>query len=75
MANLFEADYLLKHDLVFIGSPDTVIAKIRAAAETVLFNMFMGEFNFADLPEAELLRSIRLFGDKVIPALRNYEPF
>jgi len=52
-----------------------VIAKIRATAEAGLFNTFMGEFNFADLPEADLLRSIRLFGEKVIPALRGYEPF
>ena len=75
MANLFDADYLLKHDLVFIGSPDTVAAKIRAAAQAGLFNTFMGEFNFADLPESDLLRSIQLFGEKVIPALRSYEPF
>jgi hypothetical protein len=27
------------------------------------------------LPERDLLRSIRLFGEKVIPALREYEPF
>jgi alkanesulfonate monooxygenase SsuD/methylene tetrahydromethanopterin reductase-like flavin-dependent oxidoreductase (luciferase family) len=75
MANVFNPDYLLKHELIFIGSPDTVAAKIRAAAEAGLFNTFMGEFNFADLPEPELLRSIRLFGEKVIPALRGYEPF
>jgi len=37
--------------------------------------VFMGEFNFADLPAADLLRSIRLFGEKVMPALRGYEPF
>ena len=49
--------------------------KIRAAAESGLFNVFMGEFNFSDLPESELMRSIRLFGEKVIPALRDYEPF
>ena len=60
---------------MFIGSPDTVAAKIRAAAQAGLFNTIMGEFNFADLPEAELMRSIRLFGEKVIPALRDYEPF
>ena len=36
-----------------------------------VFNVFMGEFNFADLPEADLMRSIRLFGEKVIPALRG----
>ena len=46
MANLFDAVYLLKHDLVFLRSPDTVIAKIRAAVEAGLFNTFMGEFNF-----------------------------
>ncbi len=75
MQHLFDADYLLKHELVFIGSPQTVAAKIRAAAEAGLFNVFMGEFNFSDLPEDALMRSIRLFGEKVIPALRGYEPF
>jgi alkanesulfonate monooxygenase SsuD/methylene tetrahydromethanopterin reductase-like flavin-dependent oxidoreductase (luciferase family) len=75
MTNLFDPKYLLKHDLVFIGSPATVTQKIQAAAEAGLFNVFMGEFNFADLPEGDLQRSIRLFGEKVIPALRGYEPF
>jgi hypothetical protein len=27
------------------------------------------------LPEEDLMRSIRLFGEKVVPALRDYEPF
>ena len=75
MANVFNTDYLLAHDLVFIGSPATVAAKIRAAAAAGVFNTFMGEFNFADLPEADLMRSIRLFGEQVIPALRDDEPF
>ena len=75
MANLFDPDYLMEHELVFIGSPETVAKKIHAAAESGLFNTFMGEFNFSDLPERDLMRSIRLFGEKVIPALRAYEPF
>jgi alkanesulfonate monooxygenase SsuD/methylene tetrahydromethanopterin reductase-like flavin-dependent oxidoreductase (luciferase family) len=75
MRNVFDPDYLLKHDLVFIGAPETVAAKLHAAAQSGLFNTFMGEFNFADLPEADLLRSIRLFGENVIPALRSYEPY
>ena len=75
MQHLFDGDYLLKNDLVFIGSPQTVAAKIRAAAETGVFNVFMGEFNFADLPEEALLRSIGLFGEKVIPALKGFDPF
>jgi alkanesulfonate monooxygenase SsuD/methylene tetrahydromethanopterin reductase-like flavin-dependent oxidoreductase (luciferase family) len=75
MRNVFDPDYLLEHDLVFIGSPETVAAKLRAAAQSGVFNTFLGEFNFADLPEADLMRSIRLFGEKVIPALRDHEPF
>jgi len=75
MANLFDADYLMKQELVFIGSPETVAKKIHATAHSGLYNVFMGEFNFSDLPEADLMRSIRLFGEKVIPALRAYEPF
>jgi alkanesulfonate monooxygenase SsuD/methylene tetrahydromethanopterin reductase-like flavin-dependent oxidoreductase (luciferase family) len=73
--HLFDADYLLARDLIFIGSPQTVAEKIHAAAETGVFNVFMGEFNFSDLPEDALMRSIRLFGEQVIPALRSYEPF
>jgi alkanesulfonate monooxygenase SsuD/methylene tetrahydromethanopterin reductase-like flavin-dependent oxidoreductase (luciferase family) len=75
MTNVFNPDYLIKHDLVFIGSPETVAAKLQAAAQAGVFNTFMGEFNFSDLPEADLMRSIRLFGEKVIPALRDHEPF
>lgn len=75
MTNIFDPEYLKKHDLVFIGSPETVAAKIHAAAKDGVFNTFLGEFNFSDLPEADLMRSIRLFGEKVIPALRDYEPF
>ena len=75
MANIFDPDYLMKHDLVFIGSAKTVTEKLHAAAETGVFNVFLGEFSFSDLPEADLMRSIRLFGEKVMPALRGYEPF
>lgn len=75
MANLFNPGYLLKNELVFIGSPQTVVEKIRKCADVGLFNVCMGEFNFSDLPEDDLLRSIRLFGEQVIPALRDYEPF
>src|ERR1041385_8599833 len=75
MRNLFDADYLMKHELVFIGSADTVSRKIHAAATSGLFNVFLGEFNFSDVPADNVMRSIRLFGERVIPVLRGYEPF
>jgi len=48
---------------------------LRRTAEEGVFNVFLGEFNFSDLPAADVMRSIRLFGEKVIPALKGYEPF
>jgi alkanesulfonate monooxygenase SsuD/methylene tetrahydromethanopterin reductase-like flavin-dependent oxidoreductase (luciferase family) len=75
VSNIFDPDYIMGHDLVFVGSPETVTTKLRKAAEEGFFNTFMGEFNFADLPEPDLMRSIRMFGEKVMPALRDYEPF
>ena len=75
MRNIFDPDYIYKNDLVFIGSPKTVTEKLRKAAEEGVFNTFLGEFNFSDLPEEDVMRSIKLFGEKVIPALREFEPF
>ena len=75
MANLFDPNYPMKHELVFMGWPEAVARKIRSAAQSGMFNPFMGEFNFSDLREPDLMRSIRLFGEKAIPALREYEPF
>ena len=74
-ANIFDPDFIMENDLVFVGSPETVARKLRMAAEEGMFNTFMGEFNFADLPEDDLMRSIRLFGEKVMPALSDYEPY
>ena len=75
IANIFDPDYILENDLVFVGSPETVAEKLHDAATSGIFNTFMGEFNFSDLPEDDLMRSIHLFGKKVIPALRGFEPF
>lgn len=75
LTRIFDPEIILQEDLVFIGSPATVTEKLRAAAETGVFNTFMGEFNFGDLPEDDLMRSIRLFGEKVIPELKDFEPF
>jgi len=73
--NLFNAEYIFENNIMFVGSPETVIRKLKSASKIGLFNTFMGEFNFADLPESDLMRSVRLFGEKVIPQLRNFEPF
>src|SRR5262249_62244116 len=49
MANLFDKDYLMKHELVFIGSPDTVAKKIHATAHAPLLHAFLRAFNSSTL--------------------------
>lgn len=73
--NMLDPDYLIEKDLVLIGSPDTVAEKLRRWGAEGMFNTFFGEFNFGNMPEDALMRSIRLFGEQVIPQLRDYEPF
>ena len=53
----------------------TVAAKLERIATEGLFDTFFAEFNFGDLPEADLMRSIRLFGTEVMPRLRDFSPF
>ena len=67
-------EYLHERSLVFVGSPETVTRKLKAAAQEGLFNVFSGEFNIGRIPEEDLMRSIRLFGTEVIPALRDFDP-
>jgi alkanesulfonate monooxygenase SsuD/methylene tetrahydromethanopterin reductase-like flavin-dependent oxidoreductase (luciferase family) len=73
--NILDKDYLMENELILIGSPDSVAKKLRRWAEEGSFNTFFGEFNFGNLAEDDLLRSIRLFGTEVMPRLRDYEPF
>ena len=70
----YDFDYLHQNTLVFVGSPETVTKKLQAASETGLFNVMCGEFNMGHLPEDDLMRSIRLFGTEVIPALKGFDP-
>lgn len=73
--NMTNVDYLLKRNVVFVGSPETVARRIREAAEEGLFNTVFCEFNLGWMSDEELMRSIRLFGAEVIPALRDFEPY
>jgi alkanesulfonate monooxygenase SsuD/methylene tetrahydromethanopterin reductase-like flavin-dependent oxidoreductase (luciferase family) len=67
---LDDAAYL---DRLFVGSPDTVIEKFHRAASlgaTHISNWMM----FGGIEHEKLMRSIRLMGEAVIPALRDIQP-
>lgn len=73
--NLLNVEYLLKRNLVFVGSPKTVARRIREAAEAGLISTLLCEFNVGAIAEEDLMRSIRLFATEVIPELRDFEPY
>jgi alkanesulfonate monooxygenase SsuD/methylene tetrahydromethanopterin reductase-like flavin-dependent oxidoreductase (luciferase family) len=73
--HLLDGEWQFEHDLLLVGSPDTVARKLRRYASEGLFDTFFAEFNFGDLPEADLMRSIRLFGTEVMPLLRDFSPY
>jgi alkanesulfonate monooxygenase SsuD/methylene tetrahydromethanopterin reductase-like flavin-dependent oxidoreductase (luciferase family) len=58
---------------LFFGSPDTIIDKFRRAAElgvTHVSNWMM----FGGIEHEKIMRSIRLMGEEVIPALKDVHP-
>ncbi len=54
-----------------IGSPETVVRKARQMIETALPDSLVGMFSFGGLRHSQVMRSIELFGTKVIPALKG----
>jgi alkanesulfonate monooxygenase SsuD/methylene tetrahydromethanopterin reductase-like flavin-dependent oxidoreductase (luciferase family) len=73
--HVIDVEWMRDRNLAFVGSPRTVVTQIKAAASEGVFNTVMAEFNIGAIAEDDLMRSIKLFGTEVIPALRNFEPY
>jgi alkanesulfonate monooxygenase SsuD/methylene tetrahydromethanopterin reductase-like flavin-dependent oxidoreductase (luciferase family) len=73
--HLLDGKWQYERDLLLIGSPDTVAKKLKAIATEGMFDTFFAEFNFGNLAEDDLMRSINLFGTEVMPRLRDFAPF
>jgi alkanesulfonate monooxygenase SsuD/methylene tetrahydromethanopterin reductase-like flavin-dependent oxidoreductase (luciferase family) len=55
---------------LFIGSPDTVAAQVAEAVTVGEVNYLAGAFAWGSLDLEPVLRSVRLFRDEVVPAVR-----
>lgn len=64
-------DSMIARGNAIAGTPDTVLRFLRAAAETSAVSYLVGQFAFGDLTPAETARSVSLFADHVMPALRK----
>ena len=63
-------DDLLDRYMV-IGTPDTCIDRIRKVRDAMGINHFNASLWFGDMPQAKVLKSMRLFAEEVMPALRD----
>ncbi|HYJ27939.1 MAG TPA: LLM class flavin-dependent oxidoreductase [Nocardioides sp.] len=56
---------------LFVGSPETVAQKIAWATRTLGLSRFQLKYSVGALPHAQRLESIRLYGEEVIPRVRE----
>ena len=72
-ANMFKGtktgiDFWLENNIAYVGSPETVIQRIKESQKLTGFDIFGARFRFGPMPDEMVRNSIRLFGEKVIPA-------
>lgn len=56
---------------LYVGAPDTVARKIAATARALGLSRFDLKYSAGPLPHGRLMRCIELYGQKVIPAVRD----
>lgn len=66
-----DLDELRAEGKLFIGSPETVARQVTEAVTAGEVTYVAGAFSWGSLPVEAALRSLRLFRDEVIPAVRG----
>jgi probable LLM family oxidoreductase len=56
---------------LYVGSPETVARRIASTAKTLRISRFQLKYSAGPLPHEKLMRSIELYGTKVIPLVRE----
>lgn len=59
------------HGSLYVGSPETVARKIAATVKTLGLSRFEMKYSSGPLPHEKLMRSIELYGTRVIPLVRD----
>ena len=60
-----------EHGSLYVGSPETVARKIAATAKALGVARFDMKYSAGTLPHDKMMRSIELYGRKVIPLVRE----
>jgi alkanesulfonate monooxygenase SsuD/methylene tetrahydromethanopterin reductase-like flavin-dependent oxidoreductase (luciferase family) len=56
---------------LYVGGPETVAKKIAGVAKALGLSRFDMKYSSGTLPHDKLMRSITLYGEKVIPLVRD----
>ena len=56
---------------LYVGSPETVARRIARTAETLQLSRFDMKYSVNQMPHETLMRSIQLYGTRVIPLVRD----
>ncbi|MFH0296421.1 LLM class flavin-dependent oxidoreductase [Bradyrhizobium sp. 31Argb] len=59
------------HGSLYVGSPETVARKIAATVKALGIARFQLKYSAGPLPHERLMRSIELYGRKVVPLVRD----
>lgn len=65
-------DYLVENQMVLVGTPDTIATNIERYREAGATQIICGT-QLGSIPHEQAMRSIRMFGEKVIPYFADVE--
>jgi alkanesulfonate monooxygenase SsuD/methylene tetrahydromethanopterin reductase-like flavin-dependent oxidoreductase (luciferase family) len=63
-------EFWIDEGMALVGSPETVIRRLREQQQLTGFDVFCAQHHIASMPVALARKSLRLFGERVIPAFR-----
>ena len=61
-------DFWVDNGLALVGSPDTVVRQLKDSQRRLGYDVFCANFRFGPMPNELVEKSIRLFGQEVMPA-------
>lgn len=61
----------IAHGSLYVGAPETVARKIAATVRTLGIERFDMKYSSGPMPHALMMKSIQLYGEKVIPMVRE----
>jgi len=63
-------DAAVQQGMIFVGSPDTVRQQVQRYVDVLGVNYVVGVFGFGNMTTEQILHSMRLFGEEVMPHIQ-----